>query len=68
MWTWINLFEIFFALPLVLVIIPIQGLSIHDIPSNVGDGYQCLLEAHPSLKGDECANGTCCEVCHSNLL
>jgi len=54
MWAWVNFFEILFALPLVLGIVPIQGLSFSEIPNNVADGYDCLLMGHNSLKGDSC--------------
>lgn len=57
MWTWINFFEILFALPLVFAIIPIQGVSLSETPDNIKDGYKCLLMGINSLPNDECHNG-----------
>jgi len=51
---WINAFEFLFALPLVLAVIPVQGISIDNIPSNVENGYKCLLTGNNSDTGDQC--------------
>ncbi len=63
---WVNVFEVIFALPLVFVIIPIQGLSIYEIPKNVLDGYKCLLKGEPSLHGDMCTH--CTNYSYSDAL
>jgi len=56
MWMWINLFEIVVAIPLVFGIIPVQGISIKDIPSNIEAGYRCLFFGHDSDPLDKCHN------------
>jgi len=54
MWMWINFFEILLIIPLVFAIIPIQGVSIGDIPQNIENGYKCLLRGVNSEPGDAC--------------
>jgi hypothetical protein len=57
MWTWINLFEIFFALPLCLAMVPIQGIPVSGISENIRSGFHCLLEGGTFDK-NHCENST----------
>ena len=52
MWTWINAFEILFALPLCLAMVPIQGIKVSGISANIRDGFSCLLEGDKFLHNE----------------
>ncbi|PRP81161.1 Drug/Metabolite Transporter (DMT) Superfamily [Planoprotostelium fungivorum] len=54
MWFWINLFEVIFALPVVLLMILVQHIHPRDAPENVWQGFKCLLAGQPSQEGDNC--------------
>lgn len=43
MWTWVNVWEIVFALPLVLVILPIQGIPASMWGQNIANFFSCFF-------------------------
>jgi CRT-like, chloroquine-resistance transporter-like len=43
LWFWLNVFEFICVWPLVLAIVPIQGVPVAAIPENLRDGFLCLI-------------------------
>jgi len=43
MWTWVNVFEVLAAVPLIVVMLPIQGIPLSHTFTHLHDGFFCLL-------------------------
>eukprot|EP01112_Ceratiomyxa_fruticulosa_P010799 TRINITY_DN2869_c0_g1_i1.p1 TRINITY_DN2869_c0_g1~~TRINITY_DN2869_c0_g1_i1.p1 ORF type:complete len:436 (+),score=81.08 TRINITY_DN2869_c0_g1_i1:109-1308(+) len=53
-WTCINIFETLAAVPLILAIVPMQGIPFSGMKDNVVDGFLCVFTGKNSLPGDTC--------------
>lgn len=48
LWAYVCIFETLVSLPLALASAQLQGLSMSEIPHNLGDGLKCLVQGLPA--------------------